>query len=315
MDAHHQGDDGGYYSTFDVMAEVSGENNNEDMCVFSFQELRLPNNQIDDDSLLELIYNGDNAGKRMFEMSRSYTDNVVFGGCTIGRIGATAACTNAKSGTEGFRYHTLSMDDDADDDGGSTTTNTPTYYKNRFCKSAVQKSKIDHPQAITIFRLNSNTQADTEALLEAWKEGHANSMQWAYSNNIGMDGHMLAKIVPCSEISQKFKTPSSLYPKLSNTNGVCDYVGDRGITFAEEALMEWQDLCSVWPLDVDGSRPKCKRRSWLKRNGYRLAHMMRMMVLGVLVGGILYFQWNKRRQKSKMQGGTVDEKQLLPEMS
>ena len=241
-----------YLSTFDIMAELSNNYDGSDMCVFSMQELRLPNNEISAENLAKLIYLGDSAGRRMHEFAQSNSDNVLLAACTIGRIGAKEACSNAKQGVDGYEYFTV-----GDDDDDSSDNTTPTYYKERFCKKSITQTQIDHPHAISIFRLNSNNYETTEALLEEFRESHANNIEWAYNTQIGADGHLLAKIIPCDQISDKFKNPSNMYPNLSNDNSICDYVGSNGKQFAQEALLEWQSLCSIWPLNDDGSIPKC----------------------------------------------------------
>ena len=152
---------------------------------------------------------------------------------------------------DGYSYYSV-----GDDDGLS---GTPTYYEDRFCKSSVMNSKIDHPHAITIFRLNSDDVQNAEALLEQFRGAHSTNMAWSYKTGIGAGGHMLAKVVPCDQISDKFKNPAGMYPNLSDTNSVCNYVGDNGRQFAEEALLEWQNLCSIWPTNDDGSAPKCHK--------------------------------------------------------
>ena len=112
----------------------------------------------------------------------------------MGRICGNQACSNSKNGEEGYDYFI------ADDDNLS---GTQTNYEKRFCQSAIRNSKIDHPHAITIFRLNSNDLENAEAALEEFRENHATNIQWAYETEIGADGHMLAKVVPCNKISEK----------------------------------------------------------------------------------------------------------------
>ena len=184
-------------------------------------------------------------------LHKSNSDNVLLAACTIGRVGAKEACSNAKQGVDGYEYFTVGDDDDSSDN------TPPTYYKERFCKKSITQTQIDHPHAISIFRLNSNNYETTKALLEEFRELHANNIEWANNTQIGADGHLLAKIIPCDQISDKFKNPSNMYPNLSNDNSICDYVGSNGKQFAQEALLEWQSLCSIWPLNDDGSIPKC----------------------------------------------------------
>ena len=62
---HHQDSDGSGATTFDIMSELSANDGGSDMCVFSMQELRLPDTGISADNLLEMIYLGDSAGRRM----------------------------------------------------------------------------------------------------------------------------------------------------------------------------------------------------------------------------------------------------------
>lgn len=45
-----------YLSTFDIMAELSSNYDGSDMCVFSMQELRLPNNEISAENLLSIAH-------------------------------------------------------------------------------------------------------------------------------------------------------------------------------------------------------------------------------------------------------------------
>lgn len=273
LDAHHQASDGSAATTFDIMSELSASDGGSDMCVFSMQELRLSDNDIGAENLLELIYLGDSAGRRMHEFAQGNSDNVLLAACTVGRIGATKACSNAKQGIDGYSSYSI-----GDDDGLS---GTPTYYKDRFCKSSLKKSKIDHPHAITIFRLNSNDVENAEALLEQFRDAHATNMAWAYDTQIGAGGHMLAKIVPCSQIPDRFKDPASMYPNLSNFNSVCDYVGSNGRQFAEEALLEWQNLCSVWPTNEDGSAPKCHNAAVPYSGAWKVAVVCGLVVAAV----------------------------------
>ena len=217
-------------------------------------DISIPDNDIGAENLLELIYLGDTAGKRMHELAQSNSDHVLLAACPLGRIGATAACTNAKQGMENFDvFAAVDLDDD------TSTGNTPTYYKDRFCKSPIRNSKIDHPHAIIIFWLNADNADGAAALLGAWREGHATNMQWAEDTQIGAEGHLLAKIVPCDHISNKFTDPSGAYPHLANDNAVCDYVGHGGRQFASEALRERERLCSVWPQNADEGPPSCSR--------------------------------------------------------
>ena len=295
LEAHHQSSDGSTRTTFDIMSELFANDGGSDMCVFSMQELRLPSDVISGDNLLEMIYLGDSAGRRMYEFSQSNSGNVLLAACTMGRIAATEACSNAKNSVEGYDYHAAEADDDS-------LSGTATYYKDRFCKSAVTKSKIDHPHSITIFRLNSNDLEDAEALLEEYREGHATNMAWAYETQIGADGHMLAKVVPCDQISDKFKNPSNMYPNLANENNVCDYVESNGHQFAAEALQEWESLCSVWPLNEDGTVPKCPNAS-----------SFIFVTIGFLVAAcatvILYIQ------AKPIKGSSVDKRHLVTEMT
>jgi len=262
---------------------------------------RLPNSEISDENLLELIYLGDNAGQRMHEFAQGNSENVLLAACTVGRIGATTACSNAKQNVEGYNYFVT------DDDDGSITSGTPTYYKNRFCKPSIQKSKIDHPHAITIFRLNSNNLNTAQSLLEAFRENHATNMQWASETQIGAEGHMLAKIVPCNQISSKFTNPSRMYPKLDNGNSVCDYVVGNGKQFAQEALLEWENLCSVWPRNEDGSLPKCHSRRTATWN-------VGLMFAGLVASMVLFMFFYKR--KMKRDGvPSVDDSHFMTELT
>lgn len=299
LEAHHQASDGSTLSTFDIMSELSEDYGGSDMCVFSFQELRIPNDEISDENLLDLIYLGDNAGRRMHEFAQGNSDNVLLAACTLGRIGATAACSNAKQGVENYDYFVTDGDDDS-------LSGSPTYYKNRFCKSSVRKSKIDHPHSITIFRLNSNDLENAEAVLGEFREGHATNMQWADDTQIGADGHMLAKVVPCDEISEKFKNPSNVYPNLADDNSVCDYVGSNGKQFAEEALLEWENICSVWPRNEDGSLPKCSRKA--TASVWRVAFVVGFLVA---VGAAVTFY----KQMKHIKASSVDKSQLITELA
>ena len=94
----------------------------------------------------------------MHEFAQSNTDNVPLAACTPGRIWATLACSNDKQRVENYGYFVTDGDDDS-------LLGSLTYYKNRFCKSSIRKSKIDHPHSITIFRLNSNDLENAEAVL------------------------------------------------------------------------------------------------------------------------------------------------------
>jgi len=295
LEAHHQASDGSTLSTFDIMSELSEDYGGSDMCVFSFQELRIPNDEISDENLLDLIYLGDNAGRRMHDFAQGNSDNVLLAACTLGRIGATAACSNAKQGVENYDYFVTDGDDDS-------LSGSPTYYKNRFCKSSVRKSKIDHPHSITIFRLNSNDLENAEAVLGEFREGHTTNMQWADETQIGADGHMLAKVVPCDEISEKFKNPSNVYPNLADDNSVCDYVGSNGKQIAEEALLEWENICSVWPRNEDGSLPKCYRKA--TASVWRVAFVVGFLVA---VGAAVIFY----KQMKHIKASSVDKSLLI----
>ena len=96
-------------------------------------DISIPDNDIGAENLLELIYLGDTAGKRMHELAQSNSDHVLLAACPLGRIGATAACTNAKQGVEGFDVFAA-----VDGDNDTSTGNTPTYYQDRFCKSPIR---------------------------------------------------------------------------------------------------------------------------------------------------------------------------------
>ena len=293
LEAHHQASDGSTLSTFDVMSELSENDGGSDMCVFSMQELRLPNNQISAENLLGLIYLGDGGGRRMHEFAQSNSDNILLAACTVGRIGATEACSNANQGVEGYDYYAS--------DGATT------YYKDRFCKSALKKSKIDHPHSITIFKLNSNDLENAEYLLGEFREAHATNMAWAYETEIGAGGHMLAKVVPCDQISEKFKNPSNAYLNLADDNSVCDYIGSNGKQFAAEALHEWESICSVWPRNKDGSTPQCHKST------KSLSIWMVACVAGFLlaVGAALLLH----KQTKLMKSSSVDKRQLITEMT
>lgn len=303
LEAQHQAPDGSAVTTFDIMSYLSdNEYDGSDMCVFSMQELRIPNNEISDENLAELIYLGDSAGRRMHEFAQDNSDNVLLAACTVGRVGATAACSNAKKGVEGYDYYANVGDDDS-------LSEKKTYYKDRFCRSAILKSKIDHPHSITIFRLNSNDLEDAEALLEDFRENHATNMAWAYETQIGADGHMLAKVVPCDQISDRFKNPSNMYPNLADDNSVCDYVGSNGKQFAEEALMEWQNLCSVWPRNEDGSLPKCHRTTAASASTWTFSLTVAFVFA---VGAAVYMH---KQTKPKGVESNVDKSQLITELT
>lgn len=264
-------------------------------------DISLPNNDISEDNLLDMIYLGDNAGTRMHEFAQSNSDHVLLAACTLGRIGAAAACSNAKRGVEGFGYFATG----GTDEGGTT----PTYYKNRFCKAPVRKSKIDHPHAVTIFRLNSDDAESAEAVLEEWREGHATNMQWAEDTQIGAQGHLLAKVVACSQISQKFKNPSGSYPQLADSNAVCDYVDGNGKQFVAEALREWEQLCSVWPRNADGSLPTCSHSK------VTASLWTAVFLLGAAVAlSAIVLLSNKRRAKSTLAPG-VDKRELIADLT
>ena len=53
---------------------------------------------------MELIYLGDNAGRRMHEFAQGNSDNILLAECTLGRIWVTAECSNAKQGVENYDY-------------------------------------------------------------------------------------------------------------------------------------------------------------------------------------------------------------------
>ena len=93
-------------------------------------------------------------------------------------------------------------------------------------------------------------------------------MHWADETQIGADGHMLVKMVPCDQILEKFKNPPNVYPNLADDNSVRGFVGRNGKLFAEETLLEWENICSVWPRNEDGSLLKC----WLHQIRFRLVH-------------------------------------------
>jgi len=294
---------GSTITTFDIMSYLSeNEYDGSDMCVFSMQELRLPDDGISPENLAALIYLGDSAGSRMLELAKGNGDNVLLSACTIGRIGANQACSNAKGGAEGYDYYSF-----GDDDTGQSET--PTYYEERFCRSAVLKTKIDHPHAITIFRLNSNTAANAEATLEEFRNNHETNMNWAYETQIGADGHMLAKVAPCDRISERFTNPSNMYPDLADDNAVCDYVASDGRQFAEEALVEWQNLCSVWPPNEDGSLPKCHRVASTASGAWRMA-LLAAVMFAVGTAVVMIYKMAKRSTES-----SVDKSQLVTEIS
>jgi hypothetical protein len=308
LDVHHQMSDGSYSSTFDIMSAISNTNGGSDICVFSMQELRLPSDGIDAQTLSELIYLGDSAGSSMHALAQSNTDNLLLGACTIGRLGGVQACSSAKEGVSGFDYYDGTGDDDSVPSG-------PTYYKDRFCKKAIRRAHLDYPMVASIFRLNSNTLEDAETVLENWRDGHSTNMDWAYENQIGMDGHLLAKVVPCDEISETFKNPSQMYSDLSETNSICDYVGNSGLMFIEEAFLEWENLCSIWPLNEDGSQTKCHRRHWGrskwgdKNTGMALAIALKLFFVTAVL--VTFFSKRDRSRNQK----SVDDSELLPEMS
>ena len=153
--------------------------------------------------------------------------------------------------------------------------------------------------------MNSNNYETTEALLEEFRESHANNIEWAYNTQIGADGHLLAKIIPCDQISDKFKNPSNMYPNLSNDNSICDYVGSNGKQFAQEALLEWQSLCSIWPLNDDGSIPKCHGK--MLRQSASTWTVAFAAVFLVAVGAVVWFY----RQTKTKNSSTVDKNQLI----
>ena len=61
---------------------------------------------------MELIYLGDNAGRRMHEFAQGNSDNILLAKYTLGIIGATAACSNAKHGVENYDHLVTDGDDD-----------------------------------------------------------------------------------------------------------------------------------------------------------------------------------------------------------
>ena len=68
LEANHKNpfEYGSTITTFDIMSYLSeNEYDGSDMCVFSMQELRLPDDGISPENLAELIYLGDSAGSRM----------------------------------------------------------------------------------------------------------------------------------------------------------------------------------------------------------------------------------------------------------
>lgn len=89
LDAHHLSPDGSSaMTTFDVMSHLSeNEYGGADVCVFSMQELRLPDGGVSAEDLADLIHLGDGAGRRMHELARS-SDSVLLAACTVGRMGA-----------------------------------------------------------------------------------------------------------------------------------------------------------------------------------------------------------------------------------
>ena len=90
-----------------------------------------------------------------------------------------------------------------------------------------------------------------------------------------------------------------MYPKLSDANTVCDYVGSNGNHFAEEALAEWESLCSVWPLNADRSPPVCHTPS----SGRIFFVVSFVVAVGTVV--FLYLKSKHRRASS------VDKSQLI----
>jgi len=73
---------------------------------------------------------------------------------------------------------------------------------------------------------------------------------------------------------EKFKNPSNVYPNLASDNLVYDYVGSNGKQFVEKALLECENMCSVWPRNEDGSLPKCSHKAtasvWMVEDGWWL---------------------------------------------
>ena len=301
--AHHASPGGSSaMTTFDVMSYLSeSEYGGSDVCVFSMQELRLPDGGMSAEHLAELIYLGDGAGRRMHELARS-ADSVLLSACTVGRMGAKEACSNARNGADGYDYFASDGDDDA-----AASGTTATRYEDRFCKSAVLRSPIDHPHAITIFRLNSNDAADAEAFLEEFREAHGTNMGWAQETGIGAGGHLLAKVVPCDDISERFRDPSRMYPDLADDNTVCDYVGRDGRHFAAEALREWQGLCSAWPRNEDGSAPRCHRAGVSASQAWMLS-IAAAFVLGI-VAKIAIHKSARPRELG------VDKRELIAEVT
>ena len=300
------------------------------MCVFSFQELRLrtssndgSNLNMSSDLVLDVIQLGDAAGARLHSIAASGENGSDYGGgsvrlaaCTLGRLGAEAACSYAQSGVEGYAFH------QSDDDDGNGNDAVPTNYESRFCNSKLARSKIDYPQAITIFRGGPYA----SSVLASWRETHGTNIQWAYDNGIGSEGHLLAKIVPCSDISSKFTDPTRMYRGLSlsasnegyagsddddaaataTAPAVCDYIeGGSSKTFAEEAFEEWERLCSVWPAGEGAG--SCHRQRSVLGDAFTF---VAAAAATLCILRIVYYEGKKRRKSGRRDSfGMFDSKE------
>ena len=97
---------------------------------------------------------------------------------------------------------------------------------------------------------------------ESFEKGTRNqyAVGW-WNSNWNRWPHAGKKVVPRDQTSEKFKNLSNVYPNLADDNSVCDYVGSNGKQFAEEALLEWENICAVWSRNEDGSLPKCSNKA------------------------------------------------------
>ena len=206
-----------------------------DLCIWSFQSIPPPTidgipsiSQDDAESFWNLANSANNAFQDEIGINK-HDGSVVFGGFTLGSRGTNNMINNCNIVEQNNPMH------------------MPT-----FCAkidSAANKSSINWPQAVYMFRVQPSTVSNNSALrsfLSNWLSrshspqvefvnGGANSLGWGKGAGPGV----YRKIVPCNSID-----PAYLYPPSFTVDSLN---AQKTTTLMDDAYVYWQSLCSVLP--------------------------------------------------------------------
>jgi hypothetical protein len=184
---------------------------------------------------------------------------IVFGGCTIGRQGMTDNCER-----NGDRLPSTEPGESllADIDIGLKRRQfgSGAAMKEHFCKKEVQDTRVNWPQAVTMFKIKAAKDGDlsvndeVKAILQKWRtEAHFPNIRWVVQGNSASNipgasntrgwgaasTGISRKAIPCDAIPAEFK-----YPEEKFSMDALDKDGKRGIH--AKAFEFWDKTCSAW---------------------------------------------------------------------